>query len=157
MDPTTERTKLVLALGFHLTIIVYVIFVFVMSRQSGWTVGWRLNDEYQTLFYALTLMSISMVPIVSILPRLMGLAPSGDESPVSGTYSEITHPDEQKTPPKSMNLFVVQMALAETIAINGLVLAILNRSFIIIVPFALFSLILQLSVSPLKNKLFSTQ
>ncbi len=43
---------------------------------------------------------------------------------------------------------IVRMALAESVAIYGFVAAFLNHSFLLIVPFAVWALILQIFVGP---------
>lgn len=153
--PSLPEAQIIIALGLHASILIYVFVAFIMSHNEEWIMGWRVAEEFKILFAVLTFVSFLMAAIVFMIPRLMGLSEANQETILSGSYISEKNSNEVTPTIKQTNVTVIQMALAESIALFGLVLSILNKSFMIIIPYAFFSLAIQFSVSPLRKKLFS--
>ncbi len=118
-----------ISIALHMSIVIYVVVAFLLSRQAGWDPGWRIREGNEVLFLALLVPTMLTGILSVVFPRLAGK--TGDA------------------------VTIVRMALAESIAIFGLVLSFINQSRLIIVPFAIVALIVQFLVGPIYEKLRS--
>jgi hypothetical protein len=137
----------VIALALHMTIFIYVFVVFFLASQGQWTFGWTLGEGKEIIVLILAFAASINGTLSLFLPRLLkGMAPPPsvpyevNEAPLFFDFSNVT--------PKLLSLTIVRMALAEAVAIFGLVAAFLNQAAYWVLPFAAAGLILQVLVGP---------
>jgi F0F1-type ATP synthase membrane subunit c/vacuolar-type H+-ATPase subunit K len=138
----------IIAAALHVSILIYGFVVFLLARSSGgWTMGWNLRPGNEILFYALAGASAMTGLLSVVLPRLLRSAAPAPSTPHEVGQAPLFFDFSQVTP-QLLSLTITRMALAETIAIFGFVLAFLNQAASWILPFAAAGLLLQILVGP---------
>ena len=143
-----------ISLNLHLSIVIYVVIVFYLERSAGWPGGWHIDAERQILVLALSGASLMTGSLAVIFPKLMKAKPP--ESPVVSSpigQEESLIFSFQTIDARTQSVTIIRMALAESIALFGLVLPFLNQSALLILPFAVASLIIQFLVGPIFGKM----
>lgn len=143
---STAQIHLVAA-ALHFSILIYVFVVFFMASQGQWTYGWTLGEGKEFIVMILAFNALIAGALSLFLPRIMkGMAPPPsvphevNQAPLFYDFSDVT--------PKLQSLTITRMALAEAVAIFGLVAAFLNQAAYWVLPFAAVGLLLQILVGP---------
>lgn len=133
----------VIAGALHASILVYVGIAYFLANAGGWAMDWRIDPDSAVILYALSGASFMDAALALMAPRVFFKDPQAtQEAPLFYDFSQVT--------PRIQSATIVRMALAESVAIFGLVLAMLNKSFLMILPFAAVGVILQFLVGPFK-------
>lgn len=153
--PPTFVNLVIMSLALHLSIAIYVFVAFFLEKSAGWAEGWHITAEKQILLFALSGASIMTGLLAVIFPRLMKAKapePSVASSPLGQEENLIF--SFQTIDPRTQSLTIIRMALAESIALFGLILAFLNQSAPLILPYAAAALLLQFVVGPIFGKMY---
>ena len=142
--PSLSALKIV-SLAIHFSVLIYVFIIFILARSQAWdpaSWGEMIKPENEILVYVLIALSGIMFFISLMAPQFFRSKNSqaSGEGNLILNFSEFT--------PHVYTLTILRLALAESIAIFGFVLAFLNQSPWLIVPFALVSMALQVVVGP---------
>ncbi len=148
----------IISVAMHVSILIYVFVLYFLSSQRGdWTMGWRVFPEQQTLFFVLTGLGLAEFCIALMLPKFY-LKESGGR-PLDPTMSGgpgIFLNFEPLTL-RVHQLTILRMAIAEAVAIFGFVLAFMNRSLALAIPYCAVGLILQFLVGPIWGKIAASR
>lgn len=136
-----------IALALHLSIFIYIFVVFFLASQGRWAPGWTLGEGKEPIVLILAFAAVLNGILSLLLPRILkGMAPPPsvpyevNQAPLFFDFSNVT--------PKLLSLTIIRMALAEAVAIFGLVAAFLNQAAYWVLPFAAVGLLLQVLVGP---------
>lgn len=168
-DSMNEKVQplVIISLALHFSILLYVAIVFFYGDKidwlesthqffitgQSWSSDWIIREDKKILFNVLLIVSMATGFLSLLFPRFAPKPQGETSSPISPSENASLFFDFKKEDKQITNLTVVRMALAEVIAIYGLVLSILNQSRMVIVPFAAVALILQFLVGPIYGKL----
>lgn len=145
----------VIGIGLHVSIAIYVGVVFFLSQGAGWTTQWVIHEDKRLIFNILAGLSTVMALLAFYLPRLL---PPASRLPGQPTrVGETDRPlifDFKIVDQRIMTVTIVRMALAESVAIYGLINAFLNQSLSVVFPFAAGGLLVQFVVGPFFRKFF---
>lgn len=136
----------IISAALHASILMYIGVAFFMAKNSAldWTTAWVIRPENQTLLYVLTGVAVVAGLYSLLLPRFAKDPRS--QTAASGAVEPLFFDFSESITPRILNLTIVRMALAEAVAIQGLVLSLNNRSAMVIVPYAIAGLVLQILV-----------
>lgn len=143
----------IISFALHVSILLYVgIPAFLASNSPDWVFGWRVFPEQNTIFWTLVMVAVLDSGLAIAFPLISKKGIAAPESAVGGpapqslflNFSPLSMPVQQIT--------IVRMAIAESVAIFGLVLAMLNRSVLVAIPFCLVGLLVQFIVGPIWGK-----
>lgn len=136
----------IIAAALHVSILIYVGIAYFLANANGWTMDWRVDPDKAVILYALAAAAFMSAALALMAPRIFFKDPqAAQETPLFFDFSQVT--------PRIQTATILRMALAESVAIYGLVLAFLNQSFLVIVPFAVVGVFLQFLVGPFKSVL----
>lgn len=165
MTATKRSTLLVLCTALHVSCLLYVGFVVIFAQGPSWETGWRILPERTLIFYALIGVSMMQVVLTIMAPRLVKPSTASAPPPNPLTYQPsvdaMANPttatdscwcDFSNITPRVMTITILRMAIAEAIVLNGLLLAMLNHSALVIAPFAAVGLFMQLLFSPIGKR-----
>lgn len=136
----------ILSAALHISILIYVVLVFLLAHIGGWSSPWSIHPDNEILLYGLMGAAFVNGMLAVYAPRLFKdpkAQASGvpyQEEPLFFDFSNTT------VTPRMRGMTIIRMASAESVALFGLILAILNQSVAIIVPFAVAGLLLQIAV-----------
>lgn len=136
----------VVSAALHVSILIYLVVIFVLSKGEGWTLAWSIRPGNEILVYVLTGAAFINGMIAVYAPRLFK-DPKARVSGVPGQEEPLFFDFSQPTiTPRIQTATILRMAFAESVAIFGLILAILNQSVAVIVPYVAAGLLLQIAV-----------
>lgn len=133
-----SRSIKIIAAALHATIFVYVGIVFFLGQNQGWVSSMRPRPGMEPLVAALSMASLITSMLAIYFPRIMK---AGDS--LFFDFETIT--------PQIQTVTIIRMALAESVAIFGIVVSFTNQMTMIIVPFAVVGLFLQILVGPFRS------
>lgn len=153
-SPPSFQTLVIISIAQHISILFLILVSFFLANQGkgGWVMGWRVEQTSRMIFLALLAVAATTAFLGLYYPAIVKAGKQDDmlnDAEVKG-YNLFC--DFQVVDAKLQTLTIVRMALCESVAIFGFVLAILNQSFLIIVPFASLALILQFMVGPIAGR-----
>jgi hypothetical protein len=165
-----ERVRLIIWLAFLGAVLMYVDVAYSLFAQKASGGEPLLSNPLTIPFVILSFLAAALAPYVPPLPdsRLRQLIDQPPEAiardPRTGIVDEdrlarirTLSSDERRLLALVRALFVgfvVRLAFNESIALYGLVLAFISKSFVAILPFAIVSFVLNLMVpSPLESAL----
>jgi len=150
--PISYLTLAIIGFAMHLSILVYgFVIVYLGSMNPGWEFGWRVLPDKRAMFWVLAIMALSCAGLALAIPKILktnapeAASQAGSES-LFFNFSPPTMRVQQVT--------IIRMAIAEAIAIFGVVLAFLNQSVLLVAPFLALGLLVQFIVGPLGGKIF---
>lgn len=143
------------SVGLHVSILVYIFVLFFLGNTGGWPAGWHVNPENRILLFALSGLSIVIGLLAVGLPFFMKKKLVDASTPSSSSHQESNLILNFQTPDaQTQSITIIRMALAEAIALFGFVLAFLNQSAFVALPYAGAGLLLQIFVGPLFGKFY---
>jgi len=141
------------ALQLHLSLFIYggVLF-FLAQNNPDWQMTWQIKESFLLLFFALTLLSLSTASLSILWPLFFGKK----EEPLQSLQSSSSKLffDFEKKEATIQSQTILRMALAESVAVFGLVLAFLNQTPLLFIPYGIVSLTLQVLVGPFRRNVF---
>lgn len=135
----------IISFAMHFSILIYVFIVFFLSQTQGWPVktwGEWIQPDFQVIFYVLVGVAVFNGFLTVIVPLLFSPRKPDSTRPVSLFF------DFKNFTPRMFTQTILRLAFSESVAILGFVLAFLNQSPWLIVPFAVVALILQVVFAP---------
>lgn len=141
----------VVSAALHVSILIYVVVVFVLSQGGGWSLALSIRPGNEIFVYVLTAAAFINGALAIYAPRLFK-GPKARISGVPGPEEPLFFDFSQPTiTPRMQTMTILRMAFAESVAIFGLILAILNQSVAVIVPYVAAGLLLQIAVGAFGN------
>jgi len=140
----------IIGFAMHLSILIYAFVLYYLSISSpGWVFSWRVFPDNRVMLYVFGAMALSCAGFALAAPLVIKpTVPNGSVQPAS-LFLNFSPPTT-----KVQQITIVRMAIAEVAAILGLVLAFLNQSVLLAVPFLVLGLIVQFIVGPIGGKIF---
>lgn len=136
----------IISAALHVSILIYVVVVFVLAQGGGWSLSWSIQQGNEILLYVLTAAAFVNGTIAIYAPRLFK-DPKARISGVPGQEEPLFFDFSQPTiTPRVQTMTIMRMAFAESVAIFGLILALLNQSVAVVVPYVAAGLLLQIAV-----------
>lgn len=152
-SPPTYRTLVIISLALHVSLGIYIFIPFFLATQNqwvDWTHGWVLKPEQAMLLWAFVGASAFSAIMVVMIPRLMTVSKKPEDPMVAPRRNQgEVFLDFGNFTPRIFIQTIVRLALAESIAIYGLVLAFVNQAPWWVVPFTVAALSLQVLFGPL--------
>lgn len=148
--PTIPPAQMMLIAGaLHFSILIYIFVIFLLAKSSeGWVMGWFLKEGGNVFLFVFGAAALMAGTFSLLVPRIM----KGGSSEMPSTPHEVLEKplffDFSSITPRIQTLTILRMALAESVAIFGFVLSMLNQSSHWILPFAAAGLLLQILVGP---------
>jgi len=128
------------------SVIIYFGLVNFLGSQNHWPFSFEMDDSKKTIAMALSLVGLMSLALSFYFPRIFK-----PQNPTIEAGLQETVPlflDFSKAGPQHVTLTIIRLALAESVAIQGLVLSFLLQSTAWIVPFGFLALFTQFLVSP---------
>lgn len=136
----------IIALALHISTLVYGGVIFILAQSNRWVSSWSLTPGMQILLYILLGSALICGGISILWPRL--LKAERPTSPGAAIEPTPLFYDFSQTTPAIQTATIVRMALAEAVAIFGMVLSLITQSPTWIIPFGAAGLLLQILVGP---------
>lgn len=147
-DDMPSKTIKIISAALHVSILIYVGVVFYLASQGGWSFSWSIHLENQILLYALTGVACVTGTLSIFAPRIFK-DPQAQVSGDSGAVEPLFFDFSDRITLRIQTITIMRMAFAESVAIFGLVLAMINQSAMVVVPYAVAALLLQILVGGL--------
>ncbi len=140
----------IIGLALHMSVAIYVGIIFFLSSNGGWVNHWAFQADQEVISYALVFMAINSACLSVLFPRFLKIKISSPKPAYDLGVDETSRLffDFSVIDPPLQTLTIIRMALAESIAIFGFVVAMLNQSAFLIVPFAVLGFLIQVAVGP---------
>lgn len=153
-SPPSFQTLAIISIAQHISILVFILVTFFLANQGkgGWVMGWRVMETSRMIFLVLLAVAATMALLGLYYPAIAKAGKQDDMLNDAEVKGYKLFCDFQVVDAKLQTLTIVRMTLCEFVAISGFVLAVLNSSFLIIVPFAILALVLQFMVGPIAGR-----
>lgn len=153
-SPPSFQTLAIISIAQHISILILILVTLFLAKQGkgGWVMGWRVQQTSHVIFLALLATAATMALLGLYYPVIAKAGKQDDMLNDAEVKGYKLFCDFQVVDAKLNSLTIVRMTLCESVAIFGFVLAILNQSFLVIVPFALLALVLQFMVGPIAGR-----